>query len=76
MDPPVEEKQLSDSLDTAKQEHEEPTAKPEPDLPTARSSPREPAAVEQETQSPHTDYGGSIEEPISVSCAARCSHNS
>jgi hypothetical protein len=76
MDPPVEEKQLSNGLDTAKQEREESPTNSELKVPTTRSSPREPAADEQEVQSTHTDYGGGIEEPISVSCAARCSHNS
>lgn len=79
MGPPVEEKPSSNGLEARKQEREEPTANPEPGVPTPRPTPQEHTAVEQGTPPTHTAdvyYGGNIEEPISVSCAARCSQNS
>jgi len=69
MDPPVEEKPLSNGIDPAKQELQEPTP---------RLTPQENTTVELETPPTYEAgayYEGNIEEPISVSCAVRALHH-
>jgi hypothetical protein len=74
MDPPAEEKPLGNGLEPAKQEPEESTPHP-----TVHPTPHEHTIFEEEAASIHTTdvYNNwNLEEPISVSCAARCLHNS
>jgi hypothetical protein len=69
MDPLVEEKPLDNAVDPATQERKEPSP---------RATPHENTTTEHETPSDYTNdeyFGGDIEEPISVSCAARPSYN-
>jgi hypothetical protein len=71
----IEEKPLNKVLDPTKPEPEEQTAEQESEIPNSRpTSPELPTGAKEAPSTHPADiyHEGNIDEPISVSCAARC----